>query len=76
MMVKLRMNTPNHVHLSDSQIKGRSASVRRTKRALAGLLVVLVVAAMIGWLGFLGWGTVELFRAMAYFFKQVWTTVV
>jgi hypothetical protein len=70
------MNKPSPVHLPDSQIKARSASVRRTKKkALAGLLGALVVAAMIGWLGFLGWGTVELFRAMAHFIKHVWPTV-
>jgi uncharacterized membrane protein len=70
------MNNLNPVHVPDPQTKARSVSARRIKKAVVGLLVALVLAAMIGWLAFLGWGTVELFRVLASFIKNVWTMVV
>lgn len=69
------MNNLSHVHVP-GPTKGRSASERRTKKAMVGFLVVLVIAAMIGWLAFLSWGTVEFFRALAVFIKHIWTVVV
>ena len=75
-MVKLRMNNLSPVHLPDPQIKARSVSARRTRKAVIGLLVGLIAAAMIVWLGFLGWGVVELVRALANFMKSAWTTFV
>ncbi|WP_291846080.1 hypothetical protein [Bradyrhizobium sp.] len=48
----------------------------RTKKAVVGLLVVLVLSAMTGWLAFLGWGTIEFFRSLAVLIMHVWTEVV
>jgi hypothetical protein len=70
-MVKTRMNNLSPVHLPDPDIKPRSRSSRKTKRAVIGLLVALIAAAMIGWLGFLGWGAVELLRAVANFIDTI-----
>jgi uncharacterized membrane protein len=70
------MNNLNPVRVPDPQNKARSASARRIKKAVVGLLVAIVLAAMIGWLAFLGWGTVELLRVLASFIKNVWTMVV
>jgi hypothetical protein len=41
-----------------------------------GALAALIVAAMIGWLGFLGWGVVELLRTGANFIDTIWKTFV
>jgi Flp pilus assembly pilin Flp len=73
-MVKLRMNNLSPLPLPQS--KARSVSARRTRRAVVGLLVGLIAVAMIVWLSFLGWGMVELVRALANFMKNAWTTFV
>lgn len=75
-MVKLRMNDLSPLPLPDPQSKARSVSARRTRRAVVGLLVGLIAVAMIVWLGFLGWGVVELVRALASLMKNAWTTLV
>jgi Flp pilus assembly pilin Flp len=75
-MVKLRMNNLSPLPRPDPQSKARSVSARRTRRAVVGLLVGLIALAMIVWLSFLGWGMVELVRALANFMKNAWTTFV
>ncbi|NOJ43690.1 hypothetical protein [Bradyrhizobium australiense] len=70
------MNNLSPVHLPDPNIKPRSGSSRKTRRAVIGLLIALIAAAMIGWLGFLGWGMVELLRAVANFADTIWKTVI
>jgi hypothetical protein len=37
------------------------------------LLVVLIVAVMIVWFGFLGWGAVEVIRSTLVAIKGLWT---
>ena len=71
-MVITRMNDLSSVHLPDPDFKPRADSRRRTRKAIIGLLAALIVAAMIGWLGFLGWGVVELIRTGASFIDSVW----
>ena len=75
-MVKTRMNNLSPVHLPDPILKPRVASRRKARRATIGILAALIAAAMIGWLGFLGWGIVELFRTVANFIDAIWKTVV
>jgi hypothetical protein len=46
-----------------------------SKKVLIGLLAVVIVSTMVVWLGFLGWGIVEILRSIAVFVKTLWTTV-
>jgi hypothetical protein len=71
-MVITRMNDLSSVHLPDPDLKPRVDSRRRTRKVIIGLLAALIAAAMIGWLGFLGWGVVELLRTGADFIDSVW----
>lgn len=41
-----------------------------------GLLIALIITVMIGWFGFLGWGMVEMLRALAILVGDLWTTFV
>jgi hypothetical protein len=66
------MNDLSSVHLPDPDLKPRVDSRRRTRKVIIGLLAALIAAAMIGWLGFLGWGVVELLRTGADFIDSVW----
>ena len=75
-MVKTRMNDLSPVHLPDPNLKPRFDSRRKTRKAIIGLLAALIAAAMIGWLGFLGWGVVELLRTGANFIDTIWKTFV
>jgi hypothetical protein len=40
---------------------------------VVGLLVGLIVSVMIAWVGFLGWGVVEMLRAIAGGIGSLWT---
>jgi hypothetical protein len=71
-MVKTRMNDLSSVHLPDPNLKPRLDSRRKTRKAIIGLLAAVIAAAMIGWLGFLGWGVVELLRIVTSFVDTVW----
>ena len=75
-MVITRMNDLSSVHLPDPDHKPRVDSRRRTRKAIIGLLAALIAAAMIGWLGFLSWGVVELLRTVANFIDTIWKTFV
>jgi Flp pilus assembly pilin Flp len=69
------VNNLSPVHLPDPDLKPRVYSRRKARRATIGILATLIAAAMIGWLGFLGWGLVELFRSVANFIDTIWKTV-
>jgi hypothetical protein len=69
-MVKTRMNDLSPVHLPDPNLNPRSDS-RKTRKAIIGLLAALIAAAMVGWLGFLGWGAVELLRTAVNFLARI-----
>jgi hypothetical protein len=75
-MVKTRMNDLSSVHLPDPNLKPRLDSRRKTRKAIIGLLAAVIAAAMIGWLGFLGWGVVELLRIVTSFVDTVWKILV
>jgi hypothetical protein len=42
---------------------------------MIALLVVLIVSVMIAWVGFLGWGVVEILRTMATGIGSLWTKI-
>ena len=42
---------------------------------MVGLLVVLIVSVMITWVGFLGWGVVEILGAMVAGIGSLWTKI-
>jgi hypothetical protein len=42
---------------------------------VVGLLVVLIVSVMIAWVGFLGWGVVEILRTMLTGIVSLWTKI-
>jgi hypothetical protein len=61
----MRMNDLKPLDLQDPRIKSGHAKGRAGKKAAIYFLVVLIVAVMVAWLGFLGWGVVELVRSIA-----------
>ncbi len=68
------MNNLRPVKLQDSAVKTRPS--RWTSRKVAiGLFVTLIVAVMIAWLGFLGWGMLELLWAVAAWIKKLWAAL-
>jgi hypothetical protein len=69
------MNNLQPVDLQDPRIKARSLSTPMSKKVLIGLLAALIVSAMVVWLGFLGWGMVEILLSMAAFVKTLWTII-
>ena len=75
-MVKTRMNDLSPVHRPDPNLKRRLDSRRKTRKAIIGLLAALIAATMIGWLGFLSWGVVELLRTVTNFIDTIWKTFV
>lgn len=41
-----------------------------------GFLIALIITVMIVWLGFLGWGMLEMLRALASLIGDLWTEFV
>jgi predicted PurR-regulated permease PerM len=51
-------------------------SLTGARRGLSiALLIVLIVAVMTAWFGFLGWGLIEFLRSLVGFVKYLWSTV-
>ena len=51
-------------------------SLTGARRGLSiALLIVLIVAVMTAWFGFLGWGLIELGRSLVGFVKHLWSMV-
>lgn len=49
-------------------------SLAGAKRGLAiGSLVVLIVAVMTAWFGFLGWGLIEFLRSLHGWLQHLWS---
>jgi uncharacterized membrane protein len=42
---------------------------------VVGLLVALIVSVMIAWVGFLGWGVIEILRTIATGIGSLWTMI-
>jgi hypothetical protein len=62
-------------NLQDPRVRPRSSS-RASRKMVIGLLIALIITVMIGWFGFLGWGMVEMLRALAILVGDLWTTFV
>jgi hypothetical protein len=67
------MNNPRPIDLRDA--KPRSSSARPSRKLVIALLAVLIVAAMISWFLFLGWGVVEIMRLVAIWTGSLWTRI-
>jgi len=68
------MNDLRRVDLQDPAIKSRRSPARTGRKVAICLLVTLIVAVMIAWLGFLGWGTVEILQWLSACIRNFWTT--
>ncbi len=68
------MNNLQPVDLQGARIKARSLSTPMSRKLVIGSLATLIVSAMIVWLGFLGWGVVEILRSLAAWIRSLWTT--
>jgi hypothetical protein len=67
------MNNLRPVDLKDPRIKTQSSSSRAGKKLIIGLLVVLIVSVMIVWIGFIGWGVLEVLKAIGTWIRNLWT---
>jgi len=65
----------NLLNLQDPRVKLRSSS-RASRKMVIGFLIALIITVMIVWLGFLGWGVVEMLRALASLIGDLWTEFV
>ena len=65
----------NLLNLQDPRVKLRSSS-RANRRMVIGFLIALIITVMIVWLGFLGWGMLEMLRALASLIGDLWTEFV
>jgi hypothetical protein len=68
------MNELQRVDLKDAAIKPRLSPARRGRKVTVYSLTTLIVTAMIAWLGFLGWGIIELLQWLLACTKSFWTT--
>jgi hypothetical protein len=65
----------NLLNLQDPRVKLRSSS-RASHKMVLGFLIALIITVMIVWLGFLGWGMLEMLRALASLIGDLWTEFV
>ena len=65
----------NLLNLQDPRVKLRSSS-RANRKMVLGFLIALIITVMIVWLGFLGWGMLEMLRALASLIGDLWTEFV
>jgi hypothetical protein len=68
------MNELPRVDLQDPAIKPRLSPGPKGKQFAIILLAALLVAVMIAWLAFLGWGVVEIVQRSAGWAVSLWTT--
>ncbi len=67
------MNNLQPVDLQGARIKAQSLSTTMSRKVVIGFLATLIVSTMIVWLGFLGWGIVEILRSLAGWITSLWT---
>jgi hypothetical protein len=65
------MNNLHPVEVESSKIS-RPPSRAIKRQLVIGLLGVLICCAMVAWLGFLGWGAVELGYALMAAARKIW----
>ncbi len=68
------MNDLQRVDLQDPAIKPRLSPARTGRKVAVCVLATLIVSVMIAWLGFLGWGFVEILQWLSACIKNFWTT--
>jgi hypothetical protein len=68
------MNDLQRVDLQDPAIKSRVSPARSGKKVAIFLLATMIVAAMIAWLGLLGWGIVGILQWLSVCIKNFWMT--
>lgn len=69
------MNNLKPFDWQNLRIKSKQSPTRTSQRIAICLLVVLIVAVMIIWFAFLGWGAIEVIRSVAVGLKKLWTTL-
>jgi hypothetical protein len=69
------MNNLEQIDLKDPRIKSSSPLGALRRRIVIGLLVATIAIAMIGWLGFLGWGLFEVLRPVVPYITKLWSTL-
>jgi hypothetical protein len=62
-------------NLQDPRVRPRSPS-RASRKMVIVLLIAMIISVMIVWFGFLGWGMLEMLRALATLVGDLWTTFV
>jgi hypothetical protein len=65
------MNNFHPVEIESNKVS-RPTSRTMKRRLVIGLLSVLICCAMVAWLGFLGWGAVELGYALTAAASKIW----
>lgn len=67
----------NNLRPADLQDHGRArvASTRIGRKIAVGSLTVVVLLVMTVWLGFLGWGTLEILRGIWTWITKLWAWV-
>jgi hypothetical protein len=69
------MNELQRIDLQDLTIKPRLSPAHRGKKVAICSMAALLALVMIVWLGFLGWGTVEILQWLSVSAKSVWTVL-
>jgi len=67
------MNDLQRVDLQDPAIKRRLSPARTGKKVAICSLATVIALVMIAWLGFLGWGIVEISQWLSACIKNFWT---
>jgi hypothetical protein len=70
------MNDLRRVDPQDPTFKPGLPHARTGKKVAVCLLATLIGSAMIAWVGFLGWGIVEVLQWLSACIKTFWTTYV
>jgi hypothetical protein len=73
-MNDLQRSAKSRVELQTPSSKSRLSSAQASRKFAIGALAVLIVAVMIAWFGFLGWGLVAMLQWLLDCIKTFWTT--
>jgi len=68
------MNDLQRVDLQDPILKPRLSRARTGKKLAICMLAAFILSVMIAWLGFLGWGAIELLQWLSTCIKNFWMT--
>ena len=73
-MNDLQQSVKPRVELQAAAIKPRSSSPQTGSKVAIGLLAALIVAVMIVWFSFLGWGLVAMLQWLLDCIRSFWNT--